>query len=141
MNKQKGKMWNSKNVAVSIVAIFMLGIMFVVPNKNVELVVQDNGQEIEMKDSGNLEVQFIDVGQADCILVRNNNNNMLIDAGNNKDGEKLVKYFKSLGIEKFDILVGTHPHEDHIGGLDNIIYNFEIGKIYMPNVLTTTRHI
>ncbi len=85
-----------------------------------------------------LEVQFIDVGQADCILIRNNNKNMLIDAGNNADGEKLVKYLKGLGITKFDVLVGTHPHEDHIGGLDNVISNFDIGKIYMPNVLTTT---
>ena len=68
-----------------------------------------------------LEVQFIDVGQADCILIRNEDHNMLIDAGNNKDGKLLVKYLKDLGITEFDYVIGTHPHEDHIGGLDNII--------------------
>ena len=57
---------------------------------------------------------------------------MLIDAGNNEDGQMLVNTFKSMGITKIDYLIGTHPHEDHIGGLDNIIKNFDIGEIYMP---------
>lgn len=85
-----------------------------------------------------LKVTFIDVGQADCILVENNNEYMLIDAGNNEDGDKLVQYFQSLNINKFQYIVGTHPHEDHIGGMDNIINNFTVDNIYMPDVITTT---
>lgn len=85
-----------------------------------------------------LKISYIDVGQADSILIQNEGKNMLIDAGNNADGELLVKYLKGLGINKFDVLIGTHPHEDHIGGLDNVIKAFDIGKIYMPKVMTTT---
>lgn len=70
------------------------------------------------KADGKLKVYFIDVGQADCILLVNNKSSMLIDAGNNEDGELVVNYIKSLGISKLDYVVGTHPHEDHIGGLD-----------------------
>ena len=90
--------------------------------------------------SSNLEIYFLDVGQADCILIINNGHNMLIDAGNNVDGTKIVKYLKNeLHISKFDYVVGTHPHEDHIGGLDNVIKNFEIDTIYMPDVTTTLK--
>lgn len=87
----------------------------------------------------NLSVYFVDVGQADCILISSSGHNMLIDAGNNEDGEKIVTYFKSLGISKFDYVVGTHAHEDHIGGLDNVIRNFDIDTFYMPDVVTTTK--
>ena len=86
-----------------------------------------------------LYVEFLDVGQADSILIYNKGHYMLIDAGNNEDGYKLVNYFKSLGITKFDYVVGTHAHEDHIGGMDDIINNFDIGHFYMPDVITTTK--
>lgn len=86
-----------------------------------------------------LNVYFLDVGQADSILLENDHHYMLIDAGNNEDGAKLVTYFKNLGITKFDYVIGTHAHEDHIGGMDDIIKNFEIGTFYMPDVITTTK--
>ncbi len=89
-------------------------------------------------EGGNLQIYFLDVGQADSILIKDKDKNMLVDAGNNEDGELLVNYFKSLGIEKFDYVIGTHPHEDHIGGMDDIINNFEIGRYYMPDAITTT---
>ncbi len=88
----------------------------------------------------NLQVYFLDVGQADSILIANQEHYMLIDAGNNEDGPKLVKFIKeNLKIDKFDYVVGTHPHEDHIGGLDDIINNFEVNSIYLPEVMTTTK--
>lgn len=87
----------------------------------------------------NLKVYFFDVGQADSILVINEDQTMLIDAGNNEDGEMLVQNLKILGITKIDYLIGTHSHEDHIGGLDDIIRSFEIGTIYMPKVQTNTK--
>ncbi|MBR6949815.1 MAG: MBL fold metallo-hydrolase [Bacilli bacterium] len=90
------------------------------------------------KVDGNLVIYFVDVGQADCILISNNDHYMLIDAGNNEDGPKLVNYFKGMGISKFDYVIGTHAHEDHIGGLDDIINNFDIKTFYMPDVSQTT---
>lgn len=95
--------------------------------------------KIDAKVEGNLSVSFLDVGQADSVLIRNGNYNMLIDAGNNEDGEKLVNYFKSLGIGEFTYVFATHPHEDHIGGMDDIINNFKIDNYYMPNKLSTTK--
>lgn len=87
-----------------------------------------------------LEIYFFDVGQADSILIKEKDYTMLIDGGNQSDGENLVKYLQEeLDINDIDILVGTHPHEDHIGGLPDIISSLSIGKIYLPNATTTTK--
>ena len=99
----------------------------------------DNAYDVFSQVNSNLVISYLDVGQADSILIENNNEVMLIDAGNNSDGKKLVKYFKENGITEFKYLVGTHPHEDHIGGLDDVINNFNVGNIYMPDVITTTK--
>lgn len=91
------------------------------------------------KKIGELKVHYIDVGQADSILIQQNGKNMLIDAGNNADGDLVVDYLKKQGVSKLDYVIATHPHEDHIGGLDNVINTFNIGKIYMPQVNSTTQ--
>ena len=64
---------------------------------------------------------------------------MLIDAGNNENGTEVVDYVREQGIDKIDYLVGTHPHADHIGGLDDVILGLDIGKIYMPKVQSNTK--
>ena len=84
-------------------------------------------------------VRYLDVGQADSILVQSEGINMLIDAGTNSSGQTVVKDLEDLGVTKIDYLIGTHPHEDHIGGMDDIIKNFDIGIIYMPKIQTNTK--
>ncbi len=95
---------------------------------------------VEVPDKTLLNVHFINVGQADCILITTpDNKTMLIDAGNNEDGDDVVKYIKSMGIDTIDVLIGTHPHEDHIGGMDNVIKSFDIKSFYMPRAANNTK--
>ncbi|WP_139492844.1 ComEC/Rec2 family competence protein [Brevibacillus dissolubilis] len=90
--------------------------------------------------AANLQVHFIDVGQADSFLIQlPNGQNMVIDGGNNADGTTVVNYIKSKGITRLDYVVGTHPDEDHIGGLDTVINNFTVGKVYLPSRTSTTQ--
>ena len=98
-----------------------------------------NTVETQAEVDGNLRVYYLDVGQADSILVMDKDKTMLIDAGTNEAGNTVVNFLKEKGITRIDYLVGTHPHEDHIGGLDDVINNFEIGTIYMPKMQTTTK--
>jgi len=88
--------------------------------------------------TGELKVHFIDVGQADCILVQQGTSNMLIDAGNNADAQTIKSYLDSQGITTLDAIIGTHVHEDHIGSMDTVINSFPVGKVIFPKQTSTT---
>ena len=81
-----------------------------------------------------LKVHFIDVDQGDAILIDANGHYMLIDAGQNDKGATVVKYLNKLGIKKLDYVIATHPHNDHIGGIDTVIDAFPINNLIMPAV-------
>lgn len=74
----------------------------------------------------------IDVGQGDSSLIIQGKTCMLIDAGTKAKGKDVVKYLQKIGIKKIDILIGTHPHDDHLGGMAEVIRNFDIGTLYTP---------
>lgn len=80
-----------------------------------------------------LNVMFFYVGQADSSFIKLGDKSILIDAGNNGDGSNVSSFLKKKGITKIDYLIGTHCDEDHIGGLDEIIDNLDIGQILMPS--------
>lgn len=80
-------------------------------------------------------VHYIDVGQGDCILVQVNNKNLLIDSGPTSNRVNLLDYLEKLNIKKFDYIIATHPHEDHIGNMDTLIRRYKIGSFYAPKVI------
>lgn len=77
-----------------------------------------------------LTVHFIDVGQADCALIECDNSFALIDGGNELDGPTVVKYLEKEGVQRLNLVVGTHPHEDHIGGLADVLKAFPADNIW-----------
>ena len=79
-----------------------------------------------------LNVHFIDVGQADAALVECDGQYMLIDGGNKADSSKIYSVLKSAKVPKLDILVATHAHEDHVGGLAGALNYTKADLILSP---------
>ncbi len=86
-----------------------------------------------------MSLHFIDVGQADSIFIDTPSADMLIDAGENEDGAAVVSYLQQQGVTRLDYVIGSHPHEDHIGGMDDVIHNFEIGMVILPGKTHTSQ--
>ena len=148
-----GRRKKKNSIAYAITAIIVIVVILLFGNKlsmdNIETMFSNISENVVAQESPDINtnvvegqdvvVKFFDVGQADSIFVQSAGGNMLIDAGTNNMGNTVVQNLKDLGITKIDYLVGTHPHEDHIGGMDDVINNFEIGTIYMPKVQTNTK--
>ncbi|MBF0922615.1 MAG: MBL fold metallo-hydrolase, partial [Atopobium sp.] len=88
--------------------------------------------------STNVTIKFIDVGQGEAILIALPEKTMLIDAGPTGSAPKIAQVLQELGRNKIDYLVATHPDEDHIGGMADVISNTQIGTIYAPNKTNNT---
>lgn len=83
-------------------------------------------------------IHYIDVGQGDCILIQVNNKNLLIDSGPSTNRKYLLNYLKKINIKKFDYIIATHLHDDHIGNMDTIIKRYNVEKFYSPKVTTSS---
>lgn len=137
---------NTKKALMRLLAILIVFIISYAYNRFFMKGNSNNSKKVNLKDNINnskftdvdlnnedFNILFMYVGQADSTLIKYKNKTMLIDAGNNEDGKNVVKFLKDKGISKLDYIVGTHYDEDHIGGLDDIIENFDIGKFYLSN--------
>ncbi len=101
-----------------------------------DALVKDVGSMSE--DSG-LTIHFIDVGQGDCILISESGKYMLIDAGKTSASEGIIKYLNQNGVDKFEYVIATHAHEDHIGSMSGVIKNFKIENMLVSKYTASTR--
>ncbi|MGN0534093.1 MAG: ComEC/Rec2 family competence protein [Eubacterium sp.] len=136
MSRSKSTKAVPRIISVAVVIIF--AVIFAVSGFNgdktaTKPAAAQNGGE------GWLSVHYLDVGQGDSEFVQLPNGEcMLIDAGDMNYGGEITEQIKSLGYDKIDYLIATHPHADHIGGMSEVIESFEIGEIYMPRAIANT---
>jgi competence protein ComEC len=91
-----------------------------------------------------LTVNFIDVGQGDCIYISAGDDNMLIDCGEASAFSSVSEYLDELGVTDIEYVVGTHPHSDHMGGMSSVVTTYNVGEFIMPYLpdsdIPTTRY-
>jgi beta-lactamase superfamily II metal-dependent hydrolase len=88
-----------------------------------------NNQIHHAENEGNVSVYFLDVGQGDATLFVADGKTILIDAGEMEMGDRIVSDLKRLGVTRIDLLVATHPHSDHIGGMQKVLAAFPVGQV------------
>lgn len=99
-----------------------------------------DGQETSLPE-GNLRIEVIDVGNADAILLQNGDTSMLIDAGENGDGNTVLEHIRAAGITALDVVIATHADSDHIGGMQTVLEGIPVKKYimaFMPEGRTPT---
>lgn len=122
-----------KNIVISLILIFIIVILSIIYTNN-----NSTNSEIDYKytniniDSDQLNIFYFNVGQADCTLITINNKNMLIDAGQDSDGEYIVEFLEEKNIKKIDYFIITHGDIDHSGGAKDIINSINIENMFMP---------
>ena len=83
---------------------------------------------------GEMFVDFVDVGQGDCTLIRTADAVILVDAGEAGTADTVVSYLKVKGIKNIDCCIATHPHSDHIGALYRIFEEFSVDTVLLPDI-------
>lgn len=82
-----------------------------------------------------IQVHVLDVGNADCMYITAGDRHMLIDAGDKENAGIIISYLEERKVRKLDLVVATHPHADHIGGMAAVLTRFEVGNFllsFMP---------
>jgi competence protein ComEC len=127
--------------AVPLVLLFLLIISFL--SAGCTDPVAGSGSSLKQGTTGDLEAYFLDVGQGDSSVILFKDKVILIDASEVDQGDRVVSDLKKLGVTRIDLLVATHPHSDHIGGMQKVLAAFPVGKVLdsaMPSTSVLYEH-
>ncbi|HAT4103267.1 TPA: MBL fold metallo-hydrolase [Clostridium perfringens] len=99
----------------------------------------DLTQDSKVPKDSELMISYIDVGQGDAAYIKVNGNDILIDAGPRSNSKELLEQLKAKNIDDFELVIATHPHEDHIGGMVDVFKEYEVKAFYSPKITHTTK--
>ncbi|MGL5756511.1 MAG: ComEC/Rec2 family competence protein [Paraclostridium sp.] len=132
-----------KKICIPLIFVFVLVLMTGCESKDTLEVksktdVKSYNNENENNTNSNSEnteseLHFIDTGNSDAILIKQGDKAALIDGGDNDDEDRVVNYLESHGIKELEYVFATHPHADHIGGLDEVVNSIPVKNVYVSN--------
>lgn len=128
-----------KSLISLVIVLGFFGVCFYTAASRLDSLESSSVDSYVQKKDG-ITVHFFDVGQGDCEFIELPNGEcMIIDASTDAYGNTIISDIESLGYSKIDYAVATHPHDDHIGALDNVVEYFDIGEFYMPDVSVSSK--
>lgn len=130
MNK---RMRYNKTVLIAFLVLILCIAVFII------FITSNNPQPASSFSDTVLNVTVIDVGQGDSILLTFGSETMLIDAAEKHESEAVLEELKARCIDDIDILVATHPHDDHIGGIEAVIDKYSVDKVYMADTASKSK--
>lgn len=98
------------------------------------------GSTVYARQQNDYEVHFLDTGQSDCILIKAEDKNYLIDTGASYYTNKILGYLKILRVNKIDTLILTHYHDDHYGSLLKIVDDIKVDNVLLPKYTSTFKN-
>lgn len=90
-------------------------------------------------DEGTMELHALDVGQADCTLIRTEAGYVLVDTGEAVTARRVVAYLRRAGVDRLAYLVLTHPDSDHIGGAPAVLAAIPTDAVILPRLHESDR--
>lgn len=131
-NTDKTQEKNKKLIYIIVAVVVVIASVFGLSLDDIETML--GGLPVYTETQAGFSVHFIDVGQGDCTLVASGGEYLLIDAGENGHETDVLNYLRSMGVKKLDYIIATHQHSDHIGGLPEVLDEFETDNIIMPRL-------
>lgn len=122
---------NNKSIVPLLIVIIISVLML---SGKGDLALPQGGNNTDMSESDSVYVHFIDVGQGSATLIQQGKTGILIDAGEREYGEVVVDYIGKVGVSSLEYVVASHPHSDHIGGLDEVLYAYPVDTVIMPEL-------
>ena len=122
---------NNKSIVPLLIVIIISVLML---SGKGDFALPQGGKNTDMSESDSVYVHFIDVGQGSATLIQQGKTGILIDAGEREYGEVVVDYIEKVGVSSLEYVVASHPHSDHIGGLDEVLYAYPVDTVIMPEL-------
>ena len=129
----KTRKWSLKKMAIACMFLLLVSMAACSPAPETTA----TSETVEKKppqipENSTFSIRFLDVGQADAAIVECDGHYMLIDGGNKHDSSKMYTILKESGINHLDLVVGTHPDADHIGGLPGALNFATADRVLSP---------
>lgn len=128
--RRRRKKYNKYQIVVSLVVLTVVSLYTALTDG---LPHDSNGETpIVLPDGSYLRVDYVDVGQADFVIIECDGKYMTIDGGNVADRATVTAALESRGIHEVEYVIATHAHEDHCGAIPAIFSYADVENVYCP---------